>query len=234
MVAPIKQIPNELNIIPSIRCIVPDQAQAYKPVSVEKYSTTICSNRDFPRLSEASSLLDFHNTLGNDSVLQYVLHQYLNGSHWYSVISPVADSAPDKRRINSNRARSIILPFPCVLLGYDWRRSANNKGNRSSPLYAICLNWITFLQCVGFDSNYSFTDVTVQSNRTGNIPRQGSGLSCRLSHPEAGSLTRFTASIIKHLMLHRSGCRTRQLSVSVFGVPLRLCQGFTSLDRKPQ
>ena len=26
------------------------------------------------------------------------------------------------------------------------------EGNRSSPLYAICLNWITFLQCVGFDS----------------------------------------------------------------------------------
>ena len=33
-VAPVKQIPNELNIIPSIRCIVPGQAQAYKPVSV--------------------------------------------------------------------------------------------------------------------------------------------------------------------------------------------------------
>ena len=26
------------------------------------------------------------------------------------------------------------------------------EGNRSSPLYAICLNWITFLQFVGFDS----------------------------------------------------------------------------------
>lgn len=46
---------------------------------------------------------------------------------------------------------------------------------------------------------------------TGNIPRQGSGLSCRLSQPEAGSLTRFTASIIKHLMLHRKGDQTRRL-----------------------
>ena len=102
-------------------------------------------------------------------------------------------------------------PFSaCPFLGCDRWRSANGKGNRSSPLYAICLNWITFLQCVGFDSNYSFTDVTVKSNRTGNIPRQGSGLSCRLSQPEAGSLTRFTASIIKHLMLHRKGDRTRQ------------------------
>ena len=42
--------------------------------------------------------------------------------------------------------------FRASILGYDWRRSANSKGNRSSPLYAICLNWITFLQCVGFDS----------------------------------------------------------------------------------
>lgn len=75
---------------------------------------------------------------------------------------------------------------------------------------------------VGFDSNYSFTDVTVKSNRTGNIPRQWSGLSCRLSQTEAGSLTRFTASIIKHLMLHRKGDRTRQISVGVFGVALHL------------
>ena len=90
------------------------------------------------------------------------------------------------------------------------------EGNRSSPLYAICLNWITFLQFVSFDSNCSFTDVTVKSNRTGNIPRQGSGLSCRLSQTEAGSLTRFTASIIKHLMLHRKGDLTRQFSVGCF------------------
>lgn len=119
-----------------------------------------------------------------------------------------------------------VSPLPCVLSGYDWRRSANSKGNRSSPLYAICLNWITFLQFVGFDSNYSFTDVTVKSNRTGNIPRQGSGLSCRLSQPEAGSLTRFTASIIKHLMLHRKSNRTRQFSVGVFGVSLHLLVRF--------
>ena len=120
-----------------------------------------------------------------------------------------------------------VSSFPaCPFLGCDRRGSANSKGNRSSPLYAICLNWITFLQCVGFDSNYSFTDVTVKSNRTGNIPRRGSGLSYRLSQPEAGSLTRFTASIIKHLMLHWKGDRTRQFSVGVFGVPLHLLVRF--------
>ena len=120
-----------------------------------------------------------------------------------------------------------VSSFPaCPFLGCDRRGSANSKGNRSSPLYAICPNWITFLQFVGFDSNYSFTDVTVKSNRTGNIPRQGSGLSCRLSQPEAGSLTRFTASIIKHLMLHWKGDRTRQFSVGVFGVPLHLLARF--------
>ena len=37
--------------------------------------------------------------------------------------------------------------YSCVLL-----RGTKFEGNRSSPLYAICLNWITFLQCVGFDS----------------------------------------------------------------------------------
>lgn len=63
-------------------------------------------------------------------------------------------------------------------------------------------------------------------NRTGNIPRRGSGLSCRLSQPEAGSLTRFTASIIKPLMLHRKGDRTRQLSVGVLGVTLHLLTRF--------
>lgn len=40
----------------------------------------------FSRLSETPSLLDLRHTLGNDSVLQCALHQYLNGSHWYSVI----------------------------------------------------------------------------------------------------------------------------------------------------
>ena len=40
----------------------------------------------------------------------------------------------------------------CPFLGCDRRRITNSKENRSSPLYAICLNWITFLQFVGFDS----------------------------------------------------------------------------------
>lgn len=61
--------------------------------------------------------------------------------------------------------------YSCVLL-----RGTEFEGNRSSPPYAICLNWITFLQFVGFDSNYSFTDVTVKSNRTGNIPRRLRGI----------------------------------------------------------
>lgn len=37
--------------------------------------------------------------------------------------------------------------YSCVLL-----RGTKFEGNRSSPLYAICLNWITFLQFVDFDS----------------------------------------------------------------------------------
>lgn len=71
---------------------------------------------------------------------------------------------------------------------------------------------------------------------TGNIPRQVSGLSCRLSQTEAGSLTRFTASIIKHLMLHRKGDRTRRFSVGVFGVALHLWRGIgfhLSMRRSP-
>ena len=35
---------------------------------------------------------------------------------------------------------------------FDGERPTSVKGNRSSPLYTICLNWITFLQFVGFDS----------------------------------------------------------------------------------
>lgn len=143
----------------------------------------------------------------------------------YSNISHRGTSARCGQIRYSKRAVCLLL-FRASILGYGWRRSANSKGNRSSPLYAICLNWITFLQCVGFDSNYSFTDVTVKLNRTGNIPRRGSGLSCRLSQPEAGSLTRFTASIIKHLMLHRKGDLTRQLSVGVFSVSLHLLARF--------
>ena len=119
-----------------------------------------------------------------------------------------------------------VSPFSVRPFGIRLAGECQHKGNRSSPLYAICLNWITFLQFVGFDSNYSFTDVTVKSNRTGNIPRRGSGLSCRLSQPEAGSLTRFTASIIKHLMLHLEGDRTRRFSVGVFSVSLHTLARF--------
>lgn len=95
------------------------------------------------RLSETPSLLDFRHTLGNDSVLQCALHQYLNGSHWYSVFE-----------IGCSNTFNPFLPivlntgyYSCVLL-----RGTKFEGNRSSPLYAICLNWITFLQFVSFDS----------------------------------------------------------------------------------
>lgn len=108
-----------------------------------------------------------------------------------------------------------ISPFSVrPFLGYGGRGSTNSKGNRSSPLYAIHPGRTIVIQPVGFNScslrSELFTD------RTGNIPRQGSGLSCRLSQPEAGSLTRFTASIIKHLMLHRKGDRTRLSVVRLF------------------
>ena len=49
--------------------------------------------------------------------------------------------------------RGLFPPFSaCPFLGCDRRGSANSKGNRSSPLYAICLNWIHDLQFVDFDS----------------------------------------------------------------------------------
>ena len=77
------------------------------------------------RLSETPSLLDLRHTLGNDSVLQRALHQLLIRWNWYSVASPVADSAPDKRRINSKRAGSDLPLFSaCPFLGCDrWRRT---------------------------------------------------------------------------------------------------------------
>ena len=87
-------------------------------------NSTICSQGLISRLSETPSLLDLRHTLGNDSVLQCALHQYLNGSYWYSVASPVADSAPDKRRINSKRAGNNFPLFSaCPFLGCDRRRN---------------------------------------------------------------------------------------------------------------
>lgn len=76
---------------------------------------------------------------------------------------------------------------------------------------------------------------------TGNIPRRGSGLSCRLSQPEAGSLTRFTASIIiKPLMLHRKGDRTRRLFIlrgigvtPLYATVTRLEPSFNTTARPP-
>ena len=44
------------------------------------------------------------------------------------------------------------LFFACPFLGCDRRRNTNSKENRSSPLYAICLNWIHEIQFVDFDS----------------------------------------------------------------------------------
>ena len=127
------------------------------------------------RLSEMPSLLDLRHTLGNDSVLQCALHQYLNGSHWYSVfeigcsntfnpflpivlntgcysnISHRGTSARCGQIRYSKRAAYLFL-FRASIFGYGRRRSAYSKGNRSSPLYAICLNWIHGIQFVDFDS----------------------------------------------------------------------------------
>ena len=88
----------------------------------------------------------------------------------------IADEAPQVCLIicaNWNFEREYFVPLDRLVFSV-FRFTC--EGNRSSPLYAICLNWITFLQCVGFDSNYSFTDVTVKSNRTGNIPRRLRGI----------------------------------------------------------
>lgn len=55
----IKQTPNELHIIPSIRCIAPGKTQAYKPVSVKKCSLTIYSKESHferSRLSPFSAI----------------------------------------------------------------------------------------------------------------------------------------------------------------------------------
>ena len=88
----------------------------------------------------------------------------------------IADEAPQVCLIicaNWNFEREYFVPLDrWVFLVFRF----TFEGNRSSPLYAICLNWITFLQFVSFDSNCSFTDVTVKSNRTGNIPRQLRGI----------------------------------------------------------
>ena len=45
-----------------------------------------------------------------------------------------------------------VSPFSVRPFGIRLAGECQHKGNRSSPLYAICLNWITFLQFVGFDS----------------------------------------------------------------------------------
>ena len=45
-----------------------------------------------------------------------------------------------------------VSPFSVRPFGIRLAGECQHKGNRSSPLYAICLDWITFLQFVGFDS----------------------------------------------------------------------------------
>ena len=64
----------------------------------------------------------------------------------------IADEAPQVCLIicaNWNFEREYFVPldrlvFSVFRFTFEW--------NRSSPLYAICLNWITFLQFVDFDS----------------------------------------------------------------------------------
>ena len=48
--------------------------------------------------------------------------------------------------------RSVSSFSACPFLGCDRRGSANSKGNRPSPLYVICLDWVHEIQFVDFDS----------------------------------------------------------------------------------
>lgn len=45
-----------------------------------------------------------------------------------------------------------VSPFSVRPFGIRLAEECQSKGNRSSPLYTICLNWIHELQFVGFDS----------------------------------------------------------------------------------
>ena len=114
----------------------------------------------------------------------------------------IADEAPQVCLIicaNWNFEREYFVPLDrLVFLVFRFTL----EGNRSSPLYAICLNWITFLQFVSFDSNCSFTDVTAKSNRTGNIPRQ-----------EPLKLDSNQHSVISHSFYHLNYLSDKRLSL---------------------
>lgn len=102
----------------------------------------------------------------------------------YSNISHRGTSARCGQIRYSKRAVCLLL-FRASILGYGGRRSANSKRNwSSSPLYAIHPGRTTIIQPVDFNSCSIRSELF--KDRTGNIPRQGSGSSCRLSQPEAG------------------------------------------------
>ena len=183
------------------------------------------------RLSETPSLLDFRHTLGNDSVLQCVLHQYLNGSYWYSVfeIGCSSNSIYHCLCIQRSLIKSVVLPDPPSMLysmsfKTSWHRISHLirllwavpairrlqepfprlVGRRFPSLFRASFwdtvgggvptvrgigrhpsmpsAWIGFMISNLLTSTVSsFTDVTVKSNRTGNIPRRLRGIGFHLS-----------------------------------------------------
>ena len=80
--------------------------------------STISSQGLISRLSEVSSLLDFHNTLGNDSVLQCVLHQFLNGRAGTPLfeIGCSSNSIYHCLCIQRSLIKSVVLPGPPSML----------------------------------------------------------------------------------------------------------------------
>lgn len=80
-------------------------------------SSTICLERDSHRLSETSSLLDFRHTLGNDPVLQCVLHQFLIRWDWYSVFEIGCSSNSIYHCCSINHLRLGLLRV-CILYSF--------------------------------------------------------------------------------------------------------------------
>ena len=125
--------------------------------------------------------------------------------------------------------RSVAPPFPCVLSGYDWRGCANGKGNRSSPLYAICLNWIHEIQFVDFDSKL-FYGRHCQIEPDGEHPTSRERFILPIKPIRSREFNPFHR---KHHKASNASSerrwkydRTRQLPVGVLGVSLHLLVRF--------
>ena len=153
------------NIFIPLLCCLGLEPASISRVSVDKLDRLF--TRSLSRLSETPSLLDFHNTLGNDSVLQCVLHQHLNGSYWYSVVWNwlFKTHLTPSYRLFSTQDATLVCCFGAP--------SLRGIGRHPSMPSA----WIGFMRSNLLTSTAnSFTDVTVKSNRTGNIPRQLRGI----------------------------------------------------------